>query len=262
MSTKATCWGLDDVDLCDGDCAEAFAMLPEGQADQIRGLSAWFLWRATGEQFGLCTRTYRPCRPVSSPGQGQLPSPARVNGDWYNLNCGSCRGGCGCEYVSRLDLPDVHSVVGVQVDGEDLDPAEVLVVYNRQHLVRTDGGVWPAYQDLGSVDGPGTWSVTVETGSPIPPGGAMVAGILACEMAKACIGDSSCRLPRRTQLVTRQGVTVGFQDLFENLDQLRVGLWEVDSFIESSRYTEDRQPSILSVDVPKPWVQTWPSQGV
>jgi hypothetical protein len=104
----------------------------------------------------------------------------------------------------------------------------------------------------------GAWSITVGQGREVPVGGAFVAGILACEFAKACVGSSDCRLPRRVQTITRQGVTVAFQDLFEGLDNLRTGLWEVDAFIESNRQAKWMSPTITSPDVPRPAEQTWP----
>jgi len=98
-------------------------------------------------------------------------------------------------------------------------------------------------------------------GTPWPDGIGIVAGILACELAKACVGAKSCRLPQRVQTITRQNVTIGFQDRFEGLSLLHTGLWEVDAFIEAARWTGNMAPSITSPDWPEPAELTWPLES-
>lgn len=248
------CW---PVEPCDDCCTGALESLPEHQRDALEGMAAFLLWKATGSRLGVCEETYRPCRIECGP-TGGLPTPQRVNGDWLNMSCGSCRGKCGCDSVSEVIIPNTDSVVRVRVDGVELDPEDTVAVYDRRRIVRTDGLPWPACQNLGSVDGPGTWSITVMRGTPLPSGAGFVAGILLCELAKACTGDDSCRLPRRVQTITRQGVTIGFQDQFESLGEMRLGIWEIDAFIEASRTSIFRQPTITSPDRPRPSQLTWP----
>lgn len=248
------CW---PVEVCDDCCTDAIESLSEDQAASLEGLAAYLLWKATGSRYGLCEETYRPCR-IECGMQGGLPTPQRVNGDWLNLSCGSCRGKCGCDNVSEVVIPNVHEVVRVRVDGVELDPESVVAVYDHRRIVRVDGLSWPGCQNLSVIDGPGAWSITVMQGTPLPDGAAFVAGILLCELAKACTGDDTCRLPRRVQTITRQGVTIGFQDQFEGLSDMRLGIWEIDAFIEASRTSIFRQPSITSPDRPRPPRLTWP----
>lgn len=245
------------VDVCEECCAEALEGLPDETREALEQAAASFLWAATGRRYGLCEVTLRPCRRDCLPGSG-LPSPSRVGGQWVNLACGSCPGQCGCGAVSEVILDNVAEVIDVTVDGEELDPFETVAVYDNRRVVRTDGGQWPACQDLSTVDGPGTWSLTILQGLPVPPGGEFVAGLLLCELAKACRGDDSCALPRRVQTVTREGVTIGFQDQFESLGHLRTGIWEIDSWIEAARTTQFLPPTITSLDVPRPAELTWP----
>jgi hypothetical protein len=128
----------------------------------------------------------------------------------------------------------VESIVAIEIDGKALAPSAYRVDDNRL-LVRQDGETWPYCQNmsrpLGEVD---TWAVTVQTGTPVPAGGQLAAGKLACELAKAANGAEKCELPQRWQTVTRQGVTISAAiDLFQGLDEGKTGIWLIDSWVAS-----------------------------
>jgi hypothetical protein len=131
-----------------------------------------------------------------------------------------------------------------------IDPSAYRVMYSRL-LVRIDGGVWPSCQNLlGDPEtDPDTFLVEYTKGVPVPVGGQMATGVLACELAKAYCNDSTCRLPQRLQTVTRQGVTIGFQDSFEDLKEGGTGIWAIDSWIVTITKVQPRA-SVRSVDVP------------
>lgn len=265
MSALAACdWA---VEVCEDCCSEAASgNLPPEQWEMVQAWAVDFLWRATGKMFGLCETTFRPCRRNCDGsvglGLGAWISapwlPVRFNNEWINLRCGSCVGECGCSTISEIRLPDVHAVTGIRINGVNLEPSGTVAVYNRNRIVRIDGDEWPACQNLAQVDGEGSWSVTVQQGLPVPPGGAIVAGLLACEFAKACTGSDGCRLPERIQTITRNGVTIGFQDSFDQLTSLTTGIFEIDAFIHSARSARFGRPSVRSVDRPPPNVLTWP----
>lgn len=249
------------VEVCDTCCSDAVTGLPTW--DIIQDMAASFLWRATGRVFGLCAQTYRPCARSCFDGGSGLPTPYRFGGSWYNLSCASCAGSCSCRDISEIWLPGTYAVTGLVIDGAPLDPESEVLVYDHSRIVRADGQQWPTCQDLSlpsdAVSGQaGTWEITILSGSPVPAGGELMAGILACELAKACIEDDSCRLPKRVQTITRQGITVGFQDAFENLPDMLTGLWEVDAWITSARATGWREPTIGSPDLPDFPQLTWP----
>lgn len=251
-----------DPSVCKDCCTAALEGLDPDTLAALSAQAVQFLWAATGKRYGLCEKILRPCRRECNSFWGGLPFPLRISGEWINISCGSCRGRCGCSVLSDFIADNVQSVTGVMIDGESLDPADTVIVYNRRQIVRADNAHWPRCQNLALPDTEsGTWSVTVMQGEPVPAGGETMAGILLCELAKACTGDDSCRLPRRVQTITRQGVTVGFQDMFEGLGNMRTGLWEVDAWIESARTTLGRGASISSIDAPRPSVQTWPVLG-
>lgn len=244
-----------DVEICQDCCSDAFSALPSLTAEALKASAANFLWRATGKRYGLCETTYRPCASRCA-GTSGLMYPAKIGADWVNLSCNACGDSCGCGgVISEIYIPGTYAVTGIVVDGEELDPLDTVLVYDYSRLVRADGSAWPTCQDLSAPSDPvsgqaGTWQVTVLEGFPVPPGGELMAGILACELAKACTNDSSCRLPKRTQTISRNGITVGFQDMFDGLDEMKTGLWEVDAWIVANRFTGYQEPTLASPDLP------------
>ena len=230
--------------------------------DEIEEAATAYLWNWTGKAYGLCEVEVRPCRAdcdatdwttyrgwagrpdplLPSHGDGWAFAPALVGGSWRNVTCFGCGDRCSCTELEAVVLPGpVDSIVTVTIDGETLDPAAYRVD-DRKTLVRTDGEAWPACQDLAADIGEeGTWSVRYRWGVPVPSGGQIAAGVLACEMAKAWNRDQSCGLPERiTNQVTREGITVTILDQFEGLEAGRTGLWLVDSWVASIRQPHAR----------------------
>lgn len=188
------------------------------------------LWQATGRVFGPCPISVLPCA--------------------SDLPCGCGRGGirsCGCRTVPEVKLPGpVTEVTGVWVDGEELDPfAYRIDDYN--WLVRLDGGSWPVDADPLAPD---SFRVDYLIGVPPPAGAGMMAGELACELAKAKCDDDTCRLPRRVRRITRAGVTAEWNpgDGF--------GLPDVDSWVENA-LAPILAGAVWSPDAPKVRRITW-----
>lgn len=93
-----------------------------------------------------------------------------------------------------------------------------------------------------------TFQVTYMRGIDVPMGGQVAAGRLACELAKAACGDNTCALPKRVQTITRQGVTVGLLDSFDDVDKGRTGIWLIDSWVASMNIPQSRAGRVLSPD--------------
>lgn len=220
------------------------------------------LWGLTGQRFGLCEVTLRPCRRDCGDGSffddfgppwtgGSYPQPALIGGQWFNLTCGSCHGDCSCSTVAEVLLPaPVLRIVEVLIDGTPLVTGAYRVDNNRL-LVRTDGGDWPRCNDLTLADTEvGTWSVTAVYGEELPDGAALAMGQLACEIAKAADGGD-CKLPAGLQQLVRQGVTISYPDVGELFRQGRTGLYLVDMFVATWNPSGLRQRSrVYSVDRP------------
>lgn len=263
------CW--PEPLICDECCSLDLDALDPALVENAANFAANFLYIATGRRFGGCPRTFRPCRKKCAPQMNccggyagtSMVRPFKLpwSTDWVNISCGVCRRGCECSEVSEVRIPDVGEVLNVRIDGVDYDPCGMVAVYDNTRIVRVDGGRWPVCQELGSVDGPGTWSITVTQGACVPAGAAWMTGSLMCEVLKGCLRKDDCELPRRLQTLTRQGVTMGFNDTFENLGILRTGIWEIDAWIEQNRYVGAVQATVLSPELPIPTEVTWPRPG-
>lgn len=273
----STCsWPVSYVD-CSGECS-AYEAWPEDQRAQAKALfEAWavdWLGNWTNGLFGVCSTVVRPCRddcagapspsstywgrgPRYDPGfprhgvstGGSSWVPVLIGGRWFNMTCG-CLGTCSCalDGPTVLALPGpIQAVERVTIDGIALDPS-TYYVRNARYLIRTDGGVWPACQDmLAPDDAPGTFVVTYDKGVPVPIGGQAAAGRLACELARAACNDDDCALPERLQTVTRQGITVGVFASEEAWKQ--TGIWSIDNWVSS--VTQPKPfASVRSVDIP------------
>jgi hypothetical protein len=233
------------VDYSSAPC-DRLSSFPASGVARIEQMAVEYLWRWTDRQFGLCTSTIRPCReeprstfirPVPLPGFGGAPFyPVLIGGDWINVGCGNgCGGACGCDSGRALRFEDpIYDVLEVVIDGAVLDRTKYRVDEHR-FLVREDGGHLPYRQNLdrpaGDLD---TWTVAVQVGAPVPVGGQLAAGKLACELAKAILGGTGCELPQRWQNITRAGVTISAAiDLFEGLEEGKTGIWLIDSWVAS-----------------------------
>lgn len=182
----------------------------------------------------------------------------RVDGAWVNVAGCGCVNACGCgTAAAQVTVPGpVARVNAIIVDGAALDPSAYRVD-NYRHIVRQDGGRWPTCVHMGDPD-PGGWTIDYGHGFPVPAGGRFAAGVLACELAKACSGQP-CGLPRNVTSIVRQGVTVTRSDLDTLLDAGRFGLFEVDAWVAS---VQPSMPShMLAVETPDVQpvrFQTWP----
>lgn len=259
------CGWTPDYTACGGCKCDSLGELSSEAQTVIEDMAVDFLWRWTGMQFGLCEQTIRPCRQDCMTGISTYTgwsgrdygygtagpwTPVIINGIWHNIGCGgACGDTCGCNTLASLtfDLP-AYDVTSVVIDGTVLDPSKYRVDNYRQ-LVRQDGYQWPMCQDLNLPPGqPDTWSVTYRVGQPVPAGGQIAAGLLACEFAKAACNDSSCALPQRWQSVSRQGLTITSEATRAALRQSsasgssnpETGIWLVDSWVDSVMKTPQR----------------------
>jgi hypothetical protein len=250
------------------DCCPDWDQVPERLQAVAQRRAQDLIWMLSGRRFGLCTVTVRPCRTPCAPppppawwsGVGFYP--AVVSGRMVNVAACGCRGSscsCGPECSVRLAPGPVAAIDQVQVDGVEV-PADEYQVLDGRHLVRVGGGCWPDCQRFDRPDGqPGTWSVTYRYGIPPPAGALAAAASYACELGKACTGSGRCRLPQRVQSITRDGVSMTMLDPLEFLEQGRTGLPEVDTWLAAVNPNSlPEAPRVLSPDVRRPRVVTWP----
>lgn len=267
--TRGPCSPWDAIFCCDLTAAN----IPiSGTAVQA---ATEILYNISGQIFGACQFTVRPCRKECSDsgswagglsGYGAwwewgsyYPRPALIAGNWYNLTCGGCGGSCSCSTLSEAWLPSpVASVVSVKLDGQTL-PASGYRIDDYRKLVRLGGASWPLCQNMNLADTePDTWSVTVQVGESVPVIGRYAVGELACEIMNSCLG-LACVLPRNATSITRQGITIDFPLFADLLKNGLLGLKWTDMFV--STYNPDRlraAPMVFDVDGESNRRTTWP----
>ncbi|WP_029926380.1 hypothetical protein [Nocardia otitidiscaviarum] len=216
---------------------ELCSEIDKQRMQQAADMAVFVLWSLTGRQFGICPVLARPCPlPCTEfdpaalypsidgtllPGPGWYP--IWDNGGWRNISCG-----CGAR-CTRTGPTVVHlagpvvSVDTVTIDGVPLDPRGW--VLEGDYLYRAGGAQWPR-QDLRAPLGEsGTWSVEYQQGYAPPAGAGTHVGQLALEFFNACAGGK-CRLPKRVQQITRQGVSM---QMIDPNDLFGAGLTGIDS---------------------------------
>lgn len=264
------CWPRPDTSCCTAlqlpDDAD-----PEGEPalalERILRISVSILHGLSGRQFGLCPVTVRPCRDTCTqavPAGAAWVTPDLVDGKWLNIACGSCAGSCSCSSVCELVLPGrVESIDEVMVDGAVVAPANYRVD-NHRFLVAQGDYCWPTCQDMSAPAGSeGTWSVTYLRGRPVPAAGTWAAGLLACELVKACTPGMSgeCALPANVKSVTREGVAIDFEQVRVALEgnKGRTGIPEVDLWLQTvNPYGVTGRARAYSPDRPPMRTTTWP----
>lgn len=215
---------------------------PNTDAERIKhrhaeNLAVGVLWALSGRQFGSCPVTVRPCpTPCTDSWNGALLGnrttfPIYESGGWRTTGCG-----CGARCVQagpgviHLKGP-VTGVTEVSIDGIVLEPEAYRL--EGEYLYRLDEKAWPS-QDLQSPLGEtGTWSVTYNLGHGVPPGVDMLTGILTAEFIGACSPGGKCRLPRRVQSMSRNGVSYQMVDPQDIYRSGKTGIPEIDLWLAS-----------------------------
>lgn len=213
---------------------------PQQWVDMIQ-TATQILWAASGRRFGTCRTVERPL--------GQVCGCIAVG------PCIRCNDPlAGVQYV-RLARRPVTRLHAVTIDGVTL-PIDSFAIADNRYLLRLDGDAWPHDNDLTiALDAPdptGTWAIDYSYGKRVPHLGQMAVAELAVELGKACQGDNTCKLPKRIQNVTRQGMSMTLIDPQEYLDKGRWGLTLVDQFIASTNPNRLRRSArVFRADPPR-----------
>lgn len=148
----------------------------------------------------------------------------------------------------------IYQVDEVKVAGAVLAPDTDYVVEDYRQVRRLGGDRWPTRQRLDLPDTePDTWSVKWSPGLAVPADGVYAAQVLACELIRARLNDSACRLPKRTRSVARQGVTIDVNAIGEYLVDGRLGVDECDIFLVAQNpHGLASRSTVMSPDLPQP----------
>lgn len=172
---------------------------------------------------GLCSDTYRP---------GWTAVQYR---DWCMWQSN----------VLRLPARYVRAITSITIDGSVLDPSKYQL-RNGRALVRTDGSGWPL-EDISNITTPPHLVVAYTWGEEPPAPAQIAASLLGWEFALAWTPPRSgeCRLPRRVQAVTRNGVTMQMFDWNAIFEKNRTGIPEVDMLIAAVNYGESSRTVVI-----------------
>ena len=262
------CWPRPDTSCCAALEPDNPSPAQAAQIERTLHVATEIIWRLSGKQFGACPVTVRPCRQkcAATPSYGYWSGmqwmPVLDGGVWFNQNCSKCKpSGCSCGQLDEVDLPGpAIEIVRVKLDGIQL-PADKYRVDNFRKLVALDPAFpWPTCQPLNLPDTEdGTFSVTYRRGQAVPIGGTWAAGLLACQLLKACNEPGECVLPSKAQRIARQGVTVELTPVLVKAGDFATNIPEVDLWLTSVNPYKSKAPSrVYSVDRPAPRTQTWP----
>lgn len=255
----------------DTSCCPDWATYSPAVRANAEAWASYILWALTGRQFGACEVTVRPCYRRCEPrsyetygvwmdspyggGRSYLPFVDSL-GDWRN--CGCC-GICCCGASCEIWLPGpIISIQEVTISGVAVDPLTYRVD-NAELLVRQGGECWPQCQDFDVASGgEGSLVVTYTRGAVLPAAGALAAGALACEFAKACTG-ADCAIPENVTSISRGGVNFQLVTPTDAFQNGLTGIETVDRFITSvNPHHLQARPEVYSLDLPEPRQQTWP----
>lgn len=221
--------------------------VPEEQKPRLReaiDTAVGVLWALTGRRFGVCPVTVRPCPPgtdTASPSYVTGPgwAPYLEDGVWRNTS--TCT--ISCDRSGAILLPGpVHEILSMLVGDTPL--GEGSIIQDGDRVYRAHGGAWPTQNLTVPLGHEGSWCIRYLRGTPPPPGAAHAVGVLATEFYNACNGGR-CRLPRRTQQVQRQGVTVTMIDPEDIYAQGAVGIPEVDLWVRAHNPHRLSEPTLL-----------------
>lgn len=186
------------------------------------------VWALSGRQYGLAELTVAPWVPYAAP-------------YFYRSR--------GYPWMSPFLISKWDRSKRLYLDGPIVEVREVIVSgvtmaaevdYHLDpdgHLVRLGSAIWPV-QDLTRP----IFTARYVRGVVVPPAANLAAGAYAEEWLKGHLGVAGCRLPKRTQTIARQGVTISLADP-EKLAAARLtGLPEVDQFISAANPGKLEQP--------------------
>ena len=245
-------------------CCDLTAFSPAATGNALMAATE-VLYDLSGQRYGLCEFTVRPCRHECSseggwPGFGgwwqwgaavPYPRPLLFDGVWSNITCGVCGDRCSCTGISEAWLPGpVGQVLTVKLNGSVLVSGSDYRVDDFRKLVRLGGDVWPVCQDMTLADDqPNTWSVTFTVGETVPAIGQFAVAELACSIMGGCA--SHCALPSNASQVTRQGISIEIATFSEMLANGVLGLRFVDLFLFAKNPHKLRsRPRVYDVDGP------------
>jgi hypothetical protein len=222
-------------------------------ADDACQVASNILWAMSGRKYnGSTTVTERYITAIDAfRYQGASAKnffPYMIHGSVYNLPAedwnDSAYQSDGTSSLSRLRLrgqpvQEVHMMRSLY-NGQIISPDSYYIA-EHSTLIAYNGTPWP----------PGNVEVTYTYGAKVPTAGRMAAKTFAIELIRLWSGDD-CALPDRVTSVSRQGVSYTILDNQDFLENMRIGIYEIDLFLKTANPSKALAPSkVFSPDMPK-----------
>ena len=222
-------------------------------ADDACQVASNILWAMSGRKYnGSTTVTERYITSIDAfRYQGASAKnffPYMIHGSVYNLPAedwnDSAYQSDGTSSLSRLRLrgqpvQEVHMMRSLY-NGNIISPDSYYIA-EHSTLIAYNGTPWP----------PGNVEVTYTYGAKVPAAGRMAAKTFAIELIRLWSGDD-CALPDRVTSVSRQGVSYTILDNQDFLENMRIGIYEIDLFLKTANPSKALAPSkVFSPDKPR-----------
>lgn len=211
-------------------------------AQQAVEAASYLMWALSGRRYtGVTTVTERYVRFAPLINTRLIQEAAIINSR-INKALQIVEPWVSAETRIRLRGQPVSEVVTVRnVGGGIVDPSSYYIV-DHSTLQFSEGALIV----------PADIEVSYTYGVEPPTLGKMAARRVAIEFIKLWEGDEDCALPQRVTSVTRQGVTYTVLDSQDFLQEMRLGIYEIDLFLKTVNPNKAQKRSkVFSPDIPK-----------
>lgn len=211
-------------------------------AQQACESASYLMWALSGRRYtGVNTVTERYVRFAPLINTRLIQEAAIINSR-INKALAIVEPWVSAETRIRLRGQPVQEVVTVRnVSGGIVDPSSYYIV-DHSTLQFSEGALIV----------PADIEVSYTYGVQPPTLGKMAARRVAIEFIKLWTGDEDCALPQRVTSVTRQGVTYTVLDTQDFIQEMRMGIYEIDLFLKTVNPNKAQKRSkVFSPDMPK-----------
>lgn len=211
-------------------------------AQQAVESASYLMWAMSGRKYtGVTTVTERYVRFAPLINTRLIQEAAIINSR-VNKALAIVEPWVSAETRIRLRGQPVQSVETVRNIGGGIVSADSFYVVDHSTLQFTEGALIV----------PADIEVTYTYGAQPPVLGQMAARRVAIEFIKLWTDDDSCALPQRVTSVTRQGVTYTVLDTQDFIQEMRMGIYEIDLFLKVVNPARaNKRSKVFSPDIPK-----------
>lgn len=211
-------------------------------AQQAVESASYLMWALSGRKYsGIATVTERYVRFAPLINTRLIQEAAIINSR-VNKALAIVEPWVSAETRIRLRGQPVQEIVTVRnINGGIVNPSSYYIVDHSTIQFSEGALIVPA--DI---------EISYTYGAQAPTLGKMAARRVAIEFIKLWEGLDDCALPSRVSQVTRQGVTYTVLDSQDFLQEMRLGIYEIDLFLKTvNPHKANKRSKVFSPDIPK-----------